>query len=265
MFFLDVDGREQTDPFLSLLLERFSTYAEISPSGNGVHILGTCEAEKIPLVYDEKKGRLTLSQEFYQKNPNNHIELYFGDATNRYATFTGNAINGYDLVDGTQAALITLDKDMRKKAKVNYSESRDGDREDFDIVCNLRKQKNGEKFKKLYDEGNWQECGYGSRSEADAGLCSMIAFRTGDNSDAIDRIFRGSALYRAKWDRDDYRSSTIALGIESCHGEFHKSKMEHPYFVKFDEKSGTPYISVPLLAKYVREHMEYILVRDNGK
>jgi phage/plasmid-associated DNA primase len=41
--------------------------------------------------------------------------------------------------------------------------------------------------------------------------------------------------------------------------------MEHPYFIKFDEKSGTPYISVPLLAKYVREHMEYILVRDNGK
>jgi P4 family phage/plasmid primase-like protien len=154
---------------------------------------------------------------------------------------------------------------MRRKPKVNYSESRDGDREDFDIVCNLRKQKNGGKFKKLYDEGNWQECGYGSQSEADAGLCSMIAFRTGDNPDAIDRIFRGSALYRAKWDRDDYRSSTIALGIESCHGEFHKSKMEHPYFVKFDEKSGMPYISVPLLAKYVREHMEYILVRDNGK
>jgi hypothetical protein len=46
-------------------------------------------------------------------------------------------------VDGTQAALITLDKDMRRKPKVNYSESRDGDREDFDIVCNLRKQKNG--------------------------------------------------------------------------------------------------------------------------
>ncbi len=34
--------------------------------------------------------------------------------------------------------------------------------------------------------------------------------------------------------------------------------------MKFDEK-GVPFISVPLLAKYVREHLDYILVRDNGK
>lgn len=41
--------------------------------------------------------------------------------------------------------------------------------------------------------------------------------------------------------------------------------MEHPEFIRFDERTFKPYISVPLLAKYAREHMQYVLVRDNGK
>lgn len=133
----------------------------------------------------------------------------------------------------------------------------------FDVVAGLRRQKNAGKFIKLFDNGDIS--GYGSQSEADAALCAMIAFRVGRDAEAIDKVFRESKLYRDKWERDDYRESTIALGIEACHGVFHKSVMEHPAFIKFDEKTSKPYISVPLLAKYVREHMQYGLVRDNGK
>lgn len=154
MYLFDIDGRALDDSFVILMLERFGSYAEKSPSGNGIHVLGNCNDEVLPIVYDEKKKRYLLAREFYQKNPRNHIELYFGYATNRYATFTGDAINDLDFTDGTQASLTTFDKDMRRKPKVHYSESRDGDRDEFDIVCYLRKQKNGEKFKKLYDEGN---------------------------------------------------------------------------------------------------------------
>lgn len=264
MYFLDIDGRPLDDSFVQLLLERHDTYAEISPSGNGIHILGTCNNDSLPFVMNEEKGKETVAREFYQKNPNNHIELYFGHATNRCASFTGNAINDKDLADGTAACLTTLDKDMRRKPKINYSGSRDGDREDFDIICSLRKQKNGEKFSKLYDHGDWLDCGYGSQSEADAGLCSMIAFRTGPNPEAIDRLFRESALYRPKWDRDDYRTNTINFAIESCNGNFHRSAMDHPPFVRFDD-NGQAHVIVPLLAKYCREHMQYVLVRDNGK
>lgn len=92
----------------------------------------------------------------------------------------------------------------------------------------------------------------------------MIAFRTGPDPAAIDDIFRGSALYREKWERDDYRDATIDVGIEACHGVFHKSKMDHPYFILFDD-NGKPFVSAPLLAKYIRENQRYILVRDNGK
>lgn len=261
-YFIDIDDRELSDPLVQTIFSRHDSYAEYSVSGTGIHQYGKCDFTQVP-TYTDRTGKLCLDRQFYQKNPNNKMELYIGGITNRFAVYTGNVIEDKPLRECTAAILTTLDKDMRRKPKVKYSEKRDGSKADFDIVCNLRKQKNGEKFSKLYDSGDFSE--YNSQSEADAALCAMIAFRTGPDPEAIDEIFRGSALFRDKWNRDDYRISTIEAGIEACHGTFHKSKMDHPYFVKFNEMTGAPYISVPLLAKYVREHLCYLLVRDNGK
>ena len=262
-FFLDIDHMDLSDPFVQLLMERFATYVERSVSGKGLHLYGMCDLSKLP-TYTEEKGILRLSKDFYTKNPHNSLELYVGGLTNRYAVYTGDAVNDVEFNECTSAILTTLDKDMRKKPKTNYSEKRDGDdRGIFDVVCSLRKQKNGEKFCKLYDKGDFSD--YRSQSEADNALCAMIAFRTGDDPAAIDQIFRSSALYRDKWEREDYRENTIVKGIEACHGTFHKSKMEHPPFIRFNEKSGEPYVVVPLLAKYIRENIDYILVRDSGK
>jgi len=260
-FFLDIDHRELSDPLVQTLLVRFDSYSERSISGGGIHIYGKCDFTKLP-TYIDKKGKVRLDKQFYQKNSTTGLELYVGGITNRFAVYTGNIIEDKPLRECTSAVLTTLDKNMRRKEKAKYSEKRDGDKADFDIVCSLRKQKNGDKFIKLYDEGDFSD--YGSQSEADAALCALIAFRTGPDPDAIDTLFRGSALYRDKWERDDYREATIAVGIEACHGTFHISKMDHPYFIKFD-KNGVPYVFSPLLAKWTREHLDYILVRDNGK
>lgn len=261
-FFLDIDNKSLTDPFVQNLLEHFNSYTERSVSGNGIHIYGKCDFTKLP-TYTDKNGNLKLDKAYYMKNPNNHLELYIGGLTNRFAAFTGDVILNEPLKESTEAVLLTLDKNMRKTEKAIYSNKRNVARATFDIVCNLRKQKNGDKFKKLYDDGDISD--YASHSEADAALCAMIAFRTGPDPLAIDDIFRTSALYREKWNRDDYREATINAGIEACHSIFHKSKMEHPYFIKFHDKTDESYVSVPLLAKYVREHLCYILVRDNGK
>ena len=262
-FLLDIDHKDISDPFAQLMLSRFSSYAEVSPSGKGIHIIGQCDITKLPVHFDDRRKKLVLDSEYYQKRSDIGLELYIGDITNRYGTFTGNIINSLPIADCTQAVLTTLDKEMRKKPKAKYSAKRDGDRAVFDIVCDLRKQKNGDKFIRLYDKGDFSE--YGSQSEADAALCALIAFRTGADPDAIDEVFRSSALYRSKWERDDYRENTINAGISACNGVLHRSKMEHPDFIKFNEQTGEPYVSVPLLAKYVREHLQYILVRDNGK
>ena len=262
-FLLDIDHKDISDSFAQLMLSRFSSYAEVSPSGKGIHIIGQCDITKLPVHFDDRRKKLVLDSEYYQKRSDIGLELYIGDITNRYGTFTGNTINSLPIADCTQAVLTTLDKEMRKKPKAKYSAKRDGGRAVFDIVCDLRKQKNGDKFIRLYDKGDFSE--YGSQSEADAALCALIAFRTGADPDAIDEVFRSSALYRSKWERDDYRENTINAGISACNGVFHRSKMEHPDFIKFNEQTGEPYVSVPLLAKYVREHLQYILVRDNGK
>lgn len=260
-YFIDIDHKELADPLVQTILARHDSYAEYSVSGKGIHQYGKCDFTQIP-TYLDKDGKIKLDRQFYMKNPHNDLELYIGGITNRFAAFTGNIIEDKPLRECTTAVLTTLDKNMRRKGKTKYSAKRDGDRNDFDIVCNLRKQKNGEKFKKLYDEGNFSD--YGSQSEADAALCAIIAFRTGPDPDAIDAIFRDSALYRDKWERDDYREATINIGIEACQGVFHRSRMDHPYFVKFDEK-GAPYVFPPLLAKWTREQLHYILVRDNGR
>ena len=262
-FFLDIDHKDVTDPYVQLLLERFDSYTERSVSGGGIHIYGKCDASRIP-TYTDKDGKLWLDKTYYTKNPNNETELYSGALTNRFAVYTGDVIRDVPLRDCTDALLVTLDKNMRRKQKERYSEKRDGgDKELFDLVGSLLKQKNGEKFRKLYADGDISD--YGSQSEADCALCAMIAFRTGPDPALIDTVFRSSALYREKWERDDYRDATIAAGIDACHGTFIRSKMDHPYFIRFNEMTGEPYVVVPLLAKYVREHLDYILVRDNGK
>lgn len=260
-FFLDIDHRELTNPFVQMMLKRFNSYAEISPSGNGLHIYGIVNLARLSIAED-KDGKQKLDRQFYMKNPNNGVELYIGGLTNRFATFTENAVHDVPLCDCTEAVLTTLDKDMRRSQPKNYSAKRDGDRETFDIICNLRKQKNGAKFSKLFDKGDFTD--YGSQSEADLALCTMIAFRTGNNPEMIDTLFRQSALYRSKWDRADYREMTIQKAVEACGEKFHRSVMPHPDWITFSEK-GVPHISATKLAKEVKARVKYILVRDNGK
>ena len=265
-FFLDIDHRDASDPYVRMMLERFDSYAEMSVSGSGIHIYGKCDPDKIP-TYTDKSGKLRLDAAFYMKNPND-VELYIGGITNRYAAFTGKAVRDVPLAECTQALITTLDKDMRRKPKERYSETRDGSRDIFDIVCDLRKAKNGEKFSALYDRGDMSgflhEDGTADQSRADCALCAMIAFRTGPDPEAIDAVFRSSALYREKWEREDYRNATIQRGIEACNGVFHRSVMPSPEFIRFD-RNGVPHISIPLLAKYTKEHLHYLLVRNDGK
>lgn len=273
-FFLDIDHKPLDDPYVVKMLERFGSYSEKSVSGEGIHIYGKCDFTQIPT--ETKNDKIKLHHKYYQKNPNNGTELYIGGLTNRFAVFTENVIQDKPLIDCTNAILVTLDKDMLRKRKSGEKPEQSTqapptpprvsaavDDEFFDIVCNLRKQKNGEKFRKLYDDGDFSD--YGSQSEADCALCALIAFRTGPDPDAIDNIFHGSALYREKWERDDYREETITKGIEACGGVYHRTLMPHPNFIRFNEMTGEPYVVVPLLAQHVRDHLHYLLVRDSGK
>lgn len=113
-FFLDIDHKDVTDPYVQLLLERFDSYTERSVSGDGIHIYGKCDASRLP-TYTDKDGKLRLDKAYYTKNPNNDTELYSGALTNRFAVYTGDVIRDVPLRDCTDALLVTLDKNMRRK------------------------------------------------------------------------------------------------------------------------------------------------------
>jgi hypothetical protein len=68
---------------------------------------------------------------------------------------------------------------------------------DTALVRRIRKAVNGRKFSNLHDKGDCR--GYGSHSEADQALLSILVFWC-DDVEVIDRLFRKSKLYRLKWD-----------------------------------------------------------------
>lgn len=237
-FFLDIDHKELDDPLVQEILSRFDTYAEYSQSGAGLHLYGKCDFARLPTEIVDTKRK--LDHRYYTKNPGNDMELYIGGLTNRFAVFTGNAVEDRPCTDCTEAILLTLNQDMRREEKKPVS------------------QKPLDKFSALYDRGDIS--GYHSHSEADAALCTMLANRVGDNAAEIGRLFRASALYRDKWERRDYREATIRMALES----YRERKIALPNFIR-EGKNGTLIVSAPLLAKHVRENLHYIFVRDNGR
>ena len=229
-----------------------------------------------------QRNQRKLSKEYYTKNPQNGLELYIGGLTNRFSTFTGNRISEAEgIADCTEALLQVLEQKMKKSTKcaqwgagiADADDAQDSDDAQFlrlteadipAILSDLRKQKNAKKFISLFDDGEIPA--RKTQSEADAALCAMIAFRAGPNPELIDSIFRQSALYRNKWDREDYASRTIEAGIEACHGNFHPAVRRDPAMPPFIIiKKGKPSVSSTMLASYVKEQIPFIIVRASAK
>ena len=178
---------------------KFGSYAEISPSGNGVHIwcLGTKPGKKC------RRG---------------DVEIY---ETGRYITITGHQIEGTpNRLENCQELINELysqieDREVELCEQISSEPPPDGRRPprplpaptltDHEIINLGCAEKNG-MFMSLY---NGSTVGHNSHSEADSALCFKIAFYTKDASQ-IDSIFRSSGLYRSdKWEREDYRERTI--------------------------------------------------------
>ena len=172
------------------IVDTFKSYTEVSPSGTGVKIL--------------LKGDLP--------GGGHHSERIGVFQKNRYFCITGDAVNGHSEIRECQTELDALIKrewpgDLKQAAAMpTLKEPTTLTKADLAIYEKASDAKNGEKFLQLWN-GEWDA--YPSHSEADAALCSMLAFWTRDPAQ-IDRLFRGSKLYRDKWERKDYRERTIA-------------------------------------------------------
>ena len=244
------DGHTKSNPLQNEILQLFEgTYIERSPSGSGFHILFRCDMSRIPKTTD-KEGKIKLDTRYYQKNKSNELECYFSGLTNRYFTYTGDRVSDTEnITDKTEEVLYFLEKYMYKGGK-RLSEN---------IIDIARKAKNGTKFIDLYDRGDIS--GYNNdESSADIALCNMLAFYLQGDINAIDTAFRGSALYRQKWERTDYREATISNAIALCEGEYYKGRGRPR---KEPQKDDTDDLFTPeVLSDYLTENGVTVRLND---
>lgn len=177
------------------IVEQFQTYAELSPSGVGLHLI--CRG-KVP------SGK---------KNSKAGVEVY---SELRYMTMTGNVWRNAPIVD-CQALLDVLWHEMGGSvAKLETVADRPQLESDQAVIDTAKGAKNGDRFQRLW-EGHWQGA-FPSQSEADQALMNMLAFYT-QSHDQLARLFRMSALgQREKANRDDYvrygKHSLIAKALD---------------------------------------------------
>lgn len=231
---IDIDGSHDDgmsrNPLEKAVLDLFpGTYAELSPSGTGDHILFRVDPNRIPHT-DQNE----LDPAYYQKNRSNGLEFYAGGITKRYFTFTGDIISAGDqITDQTDAVLTFLDKYMRRpiqQRKTSAKQAPTVQPGEIDIPRRLqlaRSAANGMEFQKLYDQGDLTNYG-NDHSSADLALCSKLAFWLNNDPELIDQAFRDSKLMRDKWDErrgaETYGDLTIRKAIDSNTNVYQESQ-----------------------------------------
>lgn len=170
-----IDESGEMHSAVEAALDRIGSYAEVSPSGTGVHCIF--------------KGSIGGSRRRSSDTDwGGNIEAY---DTGRYFTFTGKSLNGDKIKQGT----------------FSLGESTEGDDR---IIRNCRRNSKG--FAALFDDGDASEYpgddGEPDLSRADFALANMLVARTQDPAQ-IERLMRRSALEREKWDHPDTGSTWL--------------------------------------------------------
>lgn len=209
LIFVDLDRcisngkpNEMASDFLDTLS---NTYCELSQSKSGLHFF--------------LKG--VIPHQHCIKQP--ELELYF---QNRFCANTFDAVYPLEPMEVDSSVIDLLkrwgydfEKDFREQEERERLQATrsaapfvaTGSRlSDSQVIYHLRKTRYGE----LYDHGLTPA--YSSHSEADAALCLELAFWTDKDPEQIDRLFRQSALFREKWDREDYARRTIQKACGWC-------------------------------------------------
>lgn len=207
-FGVDLDHCIDNVDFCDEFVETLQSYAEISKSNNGIHII--CKGT-LPKGARKKGG----------------VEMY---DKGRYFICTGNIYNvSYNtIVDCTETIKVLHAKYLPSSApKIADRKSfQQISLDDQEVVNKAKSCKTGNLFQMLYD-GNWEGL-YASQSEADLALCNQLAFWTQKNAGQMDRIFRASGLMRDKWNKkrgeQTYGALTIGRAISNCRDVYEPQK-----------------------------------------
>lgn len=173
---------DKIDNIVAEFNEAFKSYTEISPSGNGLHII--------------VKGQIPGS-----RRRKNNIEMY---DSGRFFTMTGKTIGKYKQVtEVSQRVFKTIydkyfpDNTIQYPSSNNYQQNIHNLSE-TDVINEIFNSKQAKLFDDLM-KGNYEPY-YTSHSEADMALANILAFWCAKDYSQMDSIFRQSNLYRDKWD-----------------------------------------------------------------
>jgi hypothetical protein len=192
----------QVEAWAEEIVKTFGTYTELSPSATGIRMFGFG----------------TLPPHGRHKD---NIEMY---DCKRFLTVTGHVMMNLREIRPCQEEINALHKEVFGEPKVvDIKQAKESKThlEDEKLIQKATSAKNGDRFSQLY-AGKW-EGDYNSQSEADLAFCGLLAFWCNCAREQISRIFQASGLYRDKWDRQDYRESTIDKAI-SERGDTYKGK-----------------------------------------
>jgi hypothetical protein len=187
-------------PDAAAIVRRLATYSERSVSGHGAHAIGRAGLKGFNR---NRTGHTPWGGQF---------EVY---DQGRFFCVTGDRLPGAPQETADfQAELTGLLAELFPKPARNGGPPASGSpsgRTDPEVLERAFAAKNGADVERLY---RGDVASYGSRSEADLALCSMLSFWTGPDPEQLDRLFRGSRLLRDKWERADYRGATIAKALD---------------------------------------------------
>lgn len=200
------DGGEKEKEALALV-KHFGTYAEKSPSGEGLHMIGRAE-----LIRGRRFGP---------------VEIY---PHGRYFTMTGNALDGVGGICGIQDKLNEFIHEQELGRKVSPvrqvpADSQNGnapqERTAEQIIDLIRQSEQALLFTSLFDYGDTEQYA-GDNSAADMALMNMLPFWTGGSMEMMREIFSMSALAkREKWERRDYQDMTIQRALADWNGQIY--------------------------------------------
>lgn len=181
-------------------INTMQTYAEISQSGNGIHLI--CRGTLPP--NGRRRGK---------------VEMY---DSGRYFIMTGKKIGGFpEITDGTERVKALHAKYLSTQRPAPTTSALPmwtiPTLTEQELIEKMLNSHNGDKFAKLYS-GDFSD--YPSQSEADMAFCSMLAFWCGEDTSLMDSIYRNSGLMRDKWDRrqngSTYGAITLAKAAAGC-------------------------------------------------
>lgn len=167
-------------------IDHTHSYTELSVSGEGIHIIA--------------KGNFPGP-----KRRHGNVEMY---PEERFVALTGNVFGKvvdkintvsddnlkhlyHTYIDHQGKVIPMSDLSVQSAEPSNLTAE--------EVIEKALASAQGPKFKRFLD-GDWQEMGYTSQSEADQGFTNMLAFWCAKDKGLMDEVFRQSGMYRPKWD-----------------------------------------------------------------